>query len=188
MLYGPSGQKQSTLQWILLMLLMLSLGCDSVMGDHLDARRKLQAKPDWKAPEGSNSAVGMFLVGLKVVVSCLCAVLSDKYMKDTPEPNYIHVMPFKVVRCVTLDALVFIEASAIRDGVFHELNPLTVASLASLIVKGWSSMYLRAIADYMVKSIGEACLVMAFVIVFCFTPSSTASTRATRSSGSSSSS
>lgn len=86
MLYGFKGQKQSPLQWILLVLLMLSLCCYSIMGDLLDSHRKLQRDSTWKAPEGGGSAFGMFMAVLKVVVSCLCAVLSDKYMKDRCAP------------------------------------------------------------------------------------------------------
>jgi len=169
MLYGFKGQKQSPLQWILLVLLMLSLCCYSIMGDLLDQHRKLQRDPNFKVSEGSNSTFGMFMAVLKVVVSCLCAVLSDKYMKDyKSEPIYMQLVQFKVIWAITLTVLMFFEANPVRDGLFYEWKPVTVAALVSFTVKGWSTMYLLAILDSMLKNIGEACsvLVIYFIVVF----------------------
>eukprot|EP00928_Gymnodinium_smaydae_P011221 TRINITY_DN1416_c0_g1_i10.p1 TRINITY_DN1416_c0_g1~~TRINITY_DN1416_c0_g1_i10.p1 ORF type:complete len:406 (-),score=125.03 TRINITY_DN1416_c0_g1_i10:353-1510(-) len=167
MIWGIKGQKQSTLQWILLTLLMLSLICYSLMKSLLAAHAKALASGGAEeaivTQEGSVLAFGMLMAVLKVTVSCLCAVLSDKYMKDyKDEPIYMQLVQFKVSWFVTLLVLATVNGGDKfwSEGLLHDWSPAVVASLASFTVKGWSTMYLLAILDSMLKNLGEACTVL----------------------------
>ena len=52
---------------------------------------------------GGIPIAGVLNVLLKVTVSCLCAVLSDKYMKDfKDEPIYMQLVQFKCAWCATI--------------------------------------------------------------------------------------
>eukprot|EP00429_Kryptoperidinium_foliaceum_P070531 CAMPEP_0176062736 /NCGR_PEP_ID=MMETSP0120_2-20121206/31285_1 /TAXON_ID=160619 /ORGANISM="Kryptoperidinium foliaceum, Strain CCMP 1326" /LENGTH=161 /DNA_ID=CAMNT_0017396303 /DNA_START=1 /DNA_END=483 /DNA_ORIENTATION=+ len=96
MMFFIKGTKQSPLQWILLVLLMLALCSYSIMGDLLDKHKALQAGREVK--EGKNTTFGMIMGLLKVVVSCLAAVLSDKYMKDYKSmPIHMQLVQLRVV-------------------------------------------------------------------------------------------
>eukprot|EP00928_Gymnodinium_smaydae_P059642 TRINITY_DN4303_c0_g1_i3.p1 TRINITY_DN4303_c0_g1~~TRINITY_DN4303_c0_g1_i3.p1 ORF type:complete len:403 (+),score=103.76 TRINITY_DN4303_c0_g1_i3:57-1211(+) len=166
MIWAIKGQKQSTLQWILLTLLMMSLICYSLMKSLLEAHQKALAggaSDDQKGQEASAFAFGMLMAVLKVTVSCLCAVMSDKYMKDyKSEPIYMQLVQFKVSWFVTLLVLATVSGGDKfwSEGLLHDWSPAVVASLASFTVKGWSTMYLLAILDSMLKNLGEACTVL----------------------------
>lgn len=180
MLYGIKGQKQSPLQWILLVLLMLCLCCYSIMSDLLTRHRKLQAMGPNRDPvsgdvagaESSAIAFGVFMAVAKVTVSCLCAVLSDKFMKDFKgEPIYMQLVQFKVVWVLTLLALMSMDGSALSNGLLYNWTPITYGALVSFTVKGWSTMYLLAVLDSMLKNIGEACSVLVSYLFVVFSAS-----------------
>merc|ERR1712066_355250 len=124
MMWGIKGTKQSSLQWNILILVMLSM-CVYMIGGSSDS-----------GSGGGIPIMGVVNVLLKVTVSCFCAVLSDKYMKDfKSEPIYMQLVQFKCAWCATI-------------------------LLSSFTVKGWSTMYLLAILDSVLKNIGEATSVL----------------------------
>lgn len=177
MLWAIKGQKQSLLQWILLGLLMLSLCCYMIMKDLLEKHRKVLqfGAPDAAAAASAGAgdmAFGVLMAALKVVFSCLNAVLSDKYMKDfNSEPIYMQLVQFKPAWMLTLWAITAIPpADALKKGMFHDWNGATVACLASFTIKGWSTLYLVAILDSMQKNIGEALTVLTCYFVAVFHP------------------
>lgn len=148
MMWGIKGQRQSALQWNILFLVMLSM-CVYMIGG--------------KSSDGSGGIplIGVFNVLLKVTVSCLCAVLSDKYMKDfKDEPIYMQLVQFKCAWFATILLITFVSGSTWQNGFFSGWNGVTVGVLASFTVKGWSTMYLLAILDSVLKNIGEACAVL----------------------------
>merc|ERR1719203_586074 len=67
------------------------------------------------------------------------------------------------VKCawfLTILALSFTDGKTWQNGFFTGWNGLTVSVLASFTVKGWSTMYLLAILDSVLKNIGEASSVL----------------------------
>lgn len=151
MMWGIRGTKQTGLQWNILILVMLSM-CVYMI----------------KADGGSGGGGGIPIMGvmnvlLKVTVSCFCAVLSDKYMKDfKAEPIYMQLVQFKCSWCATILVISFLEndGATWQNGFFAGWNGVTVGVLTSFTVKCWSTMYLLAILDSVLKNIGEACAVL----------------------------
>merc|ERR1712187_427237 len=109
--------------------------------------------------------MGVVNVLLKVTVSCFCAVLSDKFMKDYKnEPIYMQLVQFKCAWCLTILVLSFMDGKTWQNGFFTGWTGVTVGVLASFTVKGWSTMYLLAILDSVLKNIGEATSVLVIYI------------------------
>mmetsp|Transcript_21857 Transcript_21857/g.50497 ORF Transcript_21857/g.50497 Transcript_21857/m.50497 type:complete len:160 (+) Transcript_21857:3-482(+) len=112
------------------------------------------------------------MVAMKVTVSCLCSVLADKHMKDyKSEPIYMQLVQFKVVWVLTLLALMSMDGSALSNGLLYNWTPITYGALVSFTVKGWSTMYLLAVLDSMLKNIGEACSVLVSYLFVVFSAS-----------------
>jgi len=107
----------------------------------------------------------------KVVVSCLCAVLSDKYMKDYKDvPIYVQLVQFKIAWfCMTLLYTFFDgETWATSEGEWGPLKHFHWGAwlvLVSFTVKGWATMYLLAILDSVLKNIGETASVMVTLLL-----------------------
>merc|ERR1719499_1856132 len=120
---------------------------------------------------GGIPIMGVVNVLLKVTVSCFCAVLSDKYMKDfKSEPIYMQLVQFKCAWCVTILVLSFLDGKTWQNGFFTGWNATTVGVLTSFTVKGWSTMYLLAILDSVLKNIGEAVSVLVIYFMQVFLP------------------
>jgi len=159
MMWGIKGAKQSSLQWNILILVMLSM-CVYMIGGSSDS-----------GSGGGIPIMGVVNVLLKVTVSCFCAVLSDKYMKDfKSEPIYMQLVQFKCAWCATILALSFVDGKTWQNGFFTGWNATTVGVLASFTVKGWSTMYLLAILDSVLKNIGEAVSVLVIYFMQVFLP------------------
>merc|ERR1719284_2053771 len=106
---------------------------------------------------GSMPLMGVVFVLLKVTVSCFCAVLSDKYMKDFKnEPIYVQLVQFKCAWFATILVLSLVDGKTWQNGFFSGWDGATIGVLTSFTVKGWSTMYLLAILDSVLKNIGEA--------------------------------
>merc|ERR1719476_777073 len=149
MMWKVKGTKQTSLQWNILLLVMLSM-CVYMIGGSSGG-----------SGGGGIPIKGVVNVLLKVTVSCFCAVLSDKYMKDfKSEPIYIQLVQFKVAWCLTILLLSFADGKTWQNGFFTGWNVTVVGVLASFTVKGWSTMYLLAILDSVLKNIGEASAVL----------------------------
>merc|ERR1719237_1883847 len=92
MMWAIKGTKQTGLQWNILILVMISM-CVYMIG----------GKSDSGDSSGGIPLMGVFNVLLKVTVSCFCAVLSDKFMKDyKDEPIYMQLVQFKCTWCLTI--------------------------------------------------------------------------------------
>merc|ERR1719436_1797900 len=105
--------------------------------------------------------MGVLNVLLNVTVSCFCAVLSDKFMKDYKnEPIYMQLVQFKCAWFLTILVLSVVDGKTWQNGFFTGWSGITVGVLTSFTVKGWSTMYLLAILDSVLKNIGEATSVL----------------------------
>merc|ERR1711879_365290 len=105
-------------------------------------------------------------------VSCFCAVLSDKYMKDyKSEPIYVQLVQFKCSWFVTILLISLMDGTTWQRGFFTGWSGVTVGVLTSFTVKGWSTMYLLAILDSVLKNIGEASAVLVIYVAQVVLPS-----------------
>merc|ERR1712107_573268 len=120
---------------------------------------------------GGIPIMGVINVLLKVTVSCFCAVLSDKYMKDFKnEPIYMQLVQFKCAWFATILVLSFVDGKTWQNGFFSGWDGATIGVLTSFTVKGWSTMYLLAILDSVLKNIGEATSVLVIYFMQVFLP------------------
>merc|ERR1719444_596785 len=159
MMWAIKGTKQTSLQWNILVLVMLSM-CVYMMG-----------KSDSGDSSGGIPIMGVFNVLLKVTVSCFCAVLSDKFMKDyKSEPIYMQLVQFKCAWCATILVISFLDGKTWQNGFFTGWNGVTAGVLVSFTVKGWSTMYLLAMLDSVLKNIGEATSVLVIYFMQVFLP------------------
>jgi len=160
MTWQIKGTGQTSLQWNILVLVMLSL-CVYMIGGSGDS-----------GSGGGIPIMGVINVLLKVSVSCFCAVLSDKYMKDFKStPIYMQLVQFKCAWLATILMLSFTDGKTWQNGFFTGWSGVTVGVLASFTVKGWSTMYLLAMLDSVLKNIGEACAVLVIYAMQVILPS-----------------
>merc|ERR1719229_1928299 len=141
------------LQWNILILVMLSMCVYMIGGKSSDSGG------------GGIPVMGVLNVLLKVTVSCFCAVLSDKYMKDyKSEPIYVQLVQFKCAWCLTIFIISIMDGKTWQNGFFTGWSGVTIGVLASFTIKGWSTMYLLAILDSVLKNIGEAVAVLVIYV------------------------
>jgi len=169
MVHHMKGQHQTLLQWIVLLLLMLALCCYEIMREMLQEHREMQSSPGWTAPAVEYTAIGILVTMAKVAVSCLGAVLLDKCMKDFKGvPIYMQLAQVKVGWLLGILAVTIFEGTWIGPDQFRAWRPPVVGALASFLAKSWSTIYLLAVLDALLKNICEAFAVVAayFVLVF----------------------
>ncbi|CAE8723251.1 unnamed protein product [Polarella glacialis] len=149
MLWYVKGSKQAGLQWNLLVLIMLSM-CVYMIGGSKDS-----------GSGGGIPLMGVFNVLLKVTVSCLCAVLSDKYMKDFKGlPIYVQIVQMKLAWTMTILMISFMDGKTWQAGFFMGWSQPVVLVFVSFIVKCWSTMAILSLLDSVLKNIGEASAVL----------------------------
>merc|ERR1712127_594058 len=71
----------------------------------------------------------------------------------------------------TIFVISIMDGKTWQNGFFSGWNGLTVGVLTSFTVKGWSTMYLLAILDSVLKNIGEAVAVLVIYIAQVALPS-----------------
>ena len=105
--------------------------------------------------------MGVFNVLLKVTVSCLCAVLADKYMKDFKNlPFYVQIVQLKISWTITILIIAFADGKTFQDGFFTGWTPVVAGVFGSFVVKCWSTMAILSLLDSVLKNIGEASAVL----------------------------
>eukprot|EP00913_Durusdinium_trenchii_P019409 g18247.t1 len=148
MLWAISGQRQSLFQWNLLALVVCSMSvymCLDLSGDESNSSQKL---------------LGTFNVLLKVAVSCLAAVLTDRYTKQFNDPVYVQAIQLRLSRTLLLSFLVCFDGQSLKHGFFHGWDACTVAVAVSHMLKAWSTLYLLVYLDSVLKNMGEALAVL----------------------------
>eukprot|EP00928_Gymnodinium_smaydae_P042722 TRINITY_DN28729_c0_g1_i1.p1 TRINITY_DN28729_c0_g1~~TRINITY_DN28729_c0_g1_i1.p1 ORF type:complete len:349 (+),score=49.64 TRINITY_DN28729_c0_g1_i1:73-1119(+) len=149
MLWYVKGSKQAALQWNLLVLIMLSM-CVYMIG----------------GSSGGSNAGGIPIMGvcnvlLKVTVSCLCAVLSDKYMKEYKNlPFYVQLVQMKLIWTVVILSISFTDGVTWQKGFFNGWTPAVFGVFTSFTVKCWSTLAILSLLDSVLKNIGEALAVL----------------------------
>merc|ERR1711920_772919 len=100
--------------------------------------------------------MGTIFAFLKVVISCVGAVISDKYMKEfKSDPTHVCIARTFVARAVAIVGLSFTQDVWVK-GFFHGWNAMTIGVTASFIVKSVSTLYIVALLDSILKNIAEA--------------------------------
>lgn len=149
MAWYVKGTGQASLQWNLLLLIMLSM-CVYMIGGSSDSGDG----------DGGIPIMGVFNVLLKVTVSCLCAVLADKYMKDFKSlPFYVQLVQMKMAWTVTI-LLISFTGDTWSAGFFTGWTPPVYGVFASFTVKCWSTMAILSLLDSVLKNVGEATAVL----------------------------
>lgn len=161
-MWGLRGQRQSLLQWNILLSIMIAMSAFCVAQDSKNA-----------SSEGSFPIVGFFVVMAKVFFSCLCAVLAEKYLKVFGSmPIYMQVAQLKFMWLWASLALVYtFDSAVVTNGFFSGWDSRTVLVAVSWVCKGWSTFTVLKILDSVLKNIGEA---MAVLVIYLFEVGSTA--------------
>jgi len=155
MVWYMKGEKQAPLQWNILVLIMLSMCC-YMMGGSSDSG----------GGDGGIPIMGVINVLLKVTVSCLCAVLADKYMKDFKSlPFYVQLTQMKVAWTLVILMISFTDGKTWQEGFFKGWTPAVWGVFASFTVKCWSTMAILSLLDSVLKNIGEASAVLVIYIM-----------------------
>jgi len=94
MMWGIKGTQQTRLQWTILATVMVAMCVYMTAGDFKNCSKSAAASG---GAVDMDYILGIGMVVLKVVVSCLCAVLADKYMKEyKQDPIYMQLVRLKV--------------------------------------------------------------------------------------------
>merc|ERR1719310_1008734 len=115
---------------------------------------------------GGIPIMGVFNVLLKVTVSCLCAVLADKYMKDYKNlPFYVQIVQLKLSWTLTILMVSFTDGKTWQNGFFNGWTAPVVGVFVSFVVKCWSTMAILSLLDSVLKNIGEASAVLVIYVM-----------------------
>jgi len=155
MVWYMKGEKQAPLQWNILVLIMLSMCC-YMMGGSSDSG----------GGDGGIPIMGVINVLLKVTVSCMCAVLADKYMKNFKSlPFYVQLTQMKLAWTLVILMISFTDGKTWQEGFFKGWTPVVWGVFASFTVKCWSTMAILSLLDSVLKNIGEASAVLVIYIM-----------------------
>jgi len=142
------GVFQTRLQWILLTILMCSMSTYMVI-----------ASGD-SGSDGGVPIAGMALAFTKVVLSCLTAVVSDKFMKVYKDDStHVQLARIHVGRAVAIVIFSFF-TPIYSEGFFNGWNSMTGAVTVAFIFKSVSSLYVVALLDSILKNIAESFAVL----------------------------
>lgn len=160
-MWGLRGQRQSALQWNILLTIMIGMSAFCVAQDQASS-----------SSQGSFPIMGFFVVLLKVFFSCLCAVLAEKYLKVFGSmPIYMQVAQLKFMWLWTSIALVYtFDSAVVNNGFFSGWDHRTALVAASWVCKGWSTFTVLKVLDSVLKNIGEA---VAVLVIYLFEVGST---------------
>lgn len=142
------GVYQTRLQWILLFILMLAMSAYmTVMSREAEICR-------------GQTILGMTFAFLKVAISCVGAVISDKYMKVyKDDPTHVHVARFSVGASASSVLMVFLGGTW-NAGFFAGWDVMPYAVTISFLVKNASSIYILSLLDSILKNIAESFAVL----------------------------
>jgi len=161
LLIPAKGQYQTRLQWTILFILMFGMStymCISTAGK--------------KEAGGGNVVVGTIFAVAKVLISCLGAVITDKYMKKyKKDPTHVCIARTFVARAICIVLLSFyprfmglFHDEQVEDiwsnGFFHGWDLMTIMTTLSFVIKSVSTLYIVALLDSILKNIAESFAVL----------------------------
>merc|ERR1712139_619881 len=116
--------------------------------------------------DGGVPIIGLMFVVLKVFISCLCAVLTDKYMRNfRDEPIHVQIVQFKFSWVLATLTMAYTDGKTFQNGFFNGWNGVVVGVWASFTLKNWCTNYILAILDSLLKNIGEAVAVLVIYLM-----------------------
>ncbi|CAJ1331162.1 unnamed protein product [Effrenium voratum] len=151
MLWAVSGKGQSLFQWNLLALVVCSMSVYMCL--------------DMQSTGSGNKLLGTLSVVLKVAVSCLAAVLTDRYTKHFADPVYIQAIQLRCSRCLLLGIFVCLDGQTVQQGFFHGWDACTVWVAITHLMKAWSTLYLLVYLDSVLKNLGESLAVLVTYLI-----------------------
>lgn len=142
------GQKQTPLQWNALVTIAMGMSCFVLV--------------DQGPSDAPFKPVGLFYVLLKVLFSCGCAVLAEKYLKAFKDmPIYCQVAQLKFAWLwVSLLLTLIFDRQVVEKGFFSGWDGRTVAVAVSWVCKGWTTFLVLKNLDSVQKNIGEAASIL----------------------------
>jgi drug/metabolite transporter (DMT)-like permease len=144
------GLYQTRLQWTLLAILTFAMSTYMIIASG-KKEEKSTATTDVAA-----LVMGTIMAFAKVVISCVGAVISDKYMKEFKnDPTHVCIARTFVARAIAIVMLSFTQ-DIWTKGFFSGWNAMTIAVTASFIIKSVSTLYIVALLDSILKNIAEA--------------------------------
>jgi len=151
-MWGLRGQRQTGLQWNVLLTTMLAMSAFMLV---------LEGSSD----SGPFNPIGILFVVTKVIFSCACAVLAEKYFKEFGHiPIYIQVAMLKFTWFFTsLACVAAFDQKTLKNGFFSGWDIRTCFVAVSWVCKGWSTFVVLKLLDSVLKNIGEA---TAIVVIY----------------------
>lgn len=147
------GQRQTPLQWNVLVTIALAMSA-FVLVDEEDSQAPFQP-------------VGLLYVITKVVFSCACAVLTEKYLKVfANSPIYVQIAQLKFAWFwVSLALTMYFDHDVVQRGFFAGWDGRTLVVATSWVCKGWTTFLVLKGLDSVLKNIGEA---VAILVIYLF--------------------
>jgi len=148
------GIKQSPLQANILLLIVVAMSSYTIAGSSSGSG------------DGGIPLIGFLFVFGKVFISCLCAVLTDKYMRNfADEPIHVQIVQFKFIWFIATLTLCATDGKTFQNGFFHGWDGIVVLVWSSFTIKNWCTNYILAILDSLLKNIGEAVAVLVIYVM-----------------------
>jgi hypothetical protein len=146
------GLYQTRLQWTLLSILMFAMSTYMIIASG--------GKGGGSSSSMSTMMVGMIFAFMKVIISCVGAVISDKYMKlYKNDPTHVCIARTFVARAIAIVLLSFTQDIWVK-GFFSGWDYMTVGVTGSFIIKSVSTLYIVALLDSILKNIAESFAVL----------------------------
>uniref|UniRef100_A0A7S0FA42 Sugar phosphate transporter domain-containing protein n=1 Tax=Pyrodinium bahamense TaxID=73915 RepID=A0A7S0FA42_9DINO len=147
------GQRQTPLQWNVLVTIVMGMSAFVLV--------------DENPSQAPFRPIGLLFVVAKVFFSCLCAVLTEKYLKAYKDmPIYMQVAQLKFAWLwVTLALTWAFDGNVRANGLFDGWDGRTMVVATSWVCKGWTTFLVLKNLDSVLKNIGEA---VAILVIYLF--------------------
>jgi hypothetical protein len=156
MCWWLKGSRQSPLQWHVLFAMFLAMSSFVLVDQSTSAGAS--------GGSGSLPLGAVCCVMLKVAVSCYCAVLSEKYLKEFSDmPLYAKISGLASTWALASLFFSSMEPQVKEHGFFGHWDGVTCLVTLSFTVKTISTMYLLQALDSVQKNIGEA---LAVIVIY----------------------
>uniref|UniRef100_A0A7S4VRH3 Sugar phosphate transporter domain-containing protein n=1 Tax=Alexandrium monilatum TaxID=311494 RepID=A0A7S4VRH3_9DINO len=142
------GQRQTLLQWNVLVTIAMGMSAFVLV--------------DESSSQAPFRPIGLLFVVAKVFFSCLCAVLTEKYLKAFRDmPIYVQVAQLKFAWLWTSLVLTLAFDGNVREnGFFDGWDGRTLVVACSWVCKGWTTFLVLKNLDSVLKNIGEAAAIL----------------------------